>query len=131
MRKCTKLPALKLSSAHKLLRNLGVASLLVTCGAITAFSDDKNYATQLELKNCGAYLINKVQLYRKQSGESWEKVKSYDFSDSGGGLAVGQAFCLDLSKVTSNNEPIFAAGDQARFRADITAGSNVNCDGTN
>ena len=76
-------------------------------------------------------MISPIQLERKRGEDSWEKVKSYDLQSNSGGLAVGQAFCLDVSAVTSNGEPLFEDGDQARLRAHINGGNTVNCDGTN
>lgn len=132
MRKCINLPSPTRATSRNTLLRVGITGLLLAGGATTASGDEKNYATQLELKNCGAYQIYKVQLERKQQGSSWDKVKTYDFyNDYGQYLYTNQAFCLDLSKVSSNNEPVFVDGDQARFRVYIDGGSKVNCDGTN
>ncbi|MEX0345946.1 MAG: hypothetical protein AB3N20_13555 [Rhizobiaceae bacterium] len=50
------------------LMKLGVTVLMVICGASFASGDDKNYAKQLELKNCGGYLISNIYLQRLKGG---------------------------------------------------------------
>lgn len=115
-----------------LVRKIGIAILLLSSSAVAALSDGRHAATQIELKNCSGDGIAKIQLERKQRGGLWRKVRSYDFHASyGHDLLTNQAFCLDASKITLNNEPIFKTGDQARFRVETDAGNKANCDGTN
>ena len=104
---------------------LGLAGLMIVCGASFAAGSDKNYATQLELKNCGVYTIDVIKLQKQPAGDNhWELVK--EFYTEGPYLNNGQSFCVDLSGWEE-----FKPGDKARFRAEIGMGSTKNCDSTN
>ena len=104
---------------------LGLSSLMIVVSTGLALSDSKNYATQLELKNCGAYTIGKIVLQRKAAGDgNWVLVK--EWSPIGDDLTNGITFCVDVSGYSQ-----FKSGDQARLKAHINAGETKTCDGTN
>ena len=104
---------------------LGLSSLMIVASTGLALSDSKNYATQLELKNCGAYTIGKIVLQRKAAGDgNWVLVK--EWSPIGDDLTNGITFCVDVSGYSQ-----FKSGDQARLKAYIDAGDTQTCDGTN
>lgn len=125
-----KRPEAQLRTSQKLLRKFGIGCLLLVSGTTIAGAD--NYATQLELKNCGAYGIDKIKLQRKRDDSSWETVRNYNIYDIyGEDLKNGHSYCVDISQVYSEGLPVFAPGDQARFRTEIDLGNTVNCDGTN
>ncbi|MEM9360682.1 MAG: hypothetical protein AAGB04_31290 [Pseudomonadota bacterium] len=103
---------------------LGLISLMLVYSSTYATSDDKKYASQLSLLNCGGYNIAWIELQRKASGaNSWTKVKQFIF---GTGMGNGRWWCVDVSKYSE-----FGDGDQARLRVGIEAGEKKNCDNTN
>ena len=106
------------------LMKLGLAGLLLVCGATFAMSDNKNYAYQLQLKNCGGYYLNAIKLQKKKSGSSsWSTVQDFGFQEKD--MTNGHSWCIDISSYG------FKSGDQARLKAYIDSGNTVNCDGTN
>ena len=109
----------------KAILKLGLAGLMIVCGASFAAGSDKNYATQLELKNCGGYLIDEIILQRKAEGDGhWAQIDTFDFT--GTNLGNGQSFCVDMSDYKQ-----FKNGDQGRLKAHIVMGDTQKCDGTN
>lgn len=106
---------------------IGLASLLAVCGSTVAISaDDKNYAYQLQLKNCGAYQLNYIKLQRKKAGSSsWMDEESW--TTDGSEMGNGKTFCVDIRGGTYSFKP----GDKARLKAYISGGEVVNCDSTN
>ncbi len=99
-----------------------VVALATIIGSAPVMSDDKNYAAQLQLKNCGAYQLWKVVLQRKAAGSNqWEEVTNKQTN-----VKYGYAICFDASQW-----PQFVKGDSARLRGFIDAGDTKSCDGTN
>ena len=104
---------------------LGLSSLMVIVSTGLALGDSKNYAKQLELKNCGGYTIGKIVLQRKAAGGgNWALVKEWSWI--GDNLTNGITFCVDVSGYSQ-----FKKGDQARLKAYIDAGETKTCDATN
>ena len=104
---------------------LGLSSLMIVVSTGLALGDSKNYAQQLELKNCGGYRIAKIVLQRKAVGDGhWALIE--EWLPTGTKLTNGQTFCVDVSGYSQ-----FKSGDQARLKAYIDAGDTQTCDGTN
>lgn len=102
---------------------LGLTGLMIAYGTSFAASDDNNYATQLELKNCGGYGISRIDLQRKAAGEGyWTLIDSWKLDDIG--MTIGQSFCVDM-----RNYREFKNGDQGRLKGSIVHGETKKCDG--
>ncbi|MEM7747647.1 MAG: hypothetical protein AAF346_05305 [Pseudomonadota bacterium] len=98
---------------------IGLATIL---GSAPAMSDDKKYAAQLQLKNCGAYQLWKVSLQRRAAGSSqWHEITNKQTN-----VLNGYAICFDVSQW-----PQFVKGDSARLRGFIDVGDTEVCDSTN
>ena len=88
-----------------------------------AFAENK--ASQLLLKNCGAYKISKVIVQAKEDGGDWKNTGI----ELGKDLQTKRSVCFDIDSVryqTNDTSP-----DQYRLKAYIDGGDTVSCDGTN
>ena len=96
--------------------------ILIGSANFSASADDKNYAYQLQLLNCGEYQFWKVSLQRKASGSSnWKEVTNKQTN-----ITKGYAICFDASQWSE-----FKQGDEARLKGFIDLGDSKKCDSTN
>ena len=99
-----------------------LVGFMTVVSAESAVSDDKNYASQLQLKNCGVYDFRKVSLQRKAVGSSsWKEIASKETT-----VQTGWAICFDASQWD-----VFKPGDQARLKGFIKGSESKKCDSTN
>lgn len=88
-------------------------------------SAEKKHASNLLLRNCGAYTIDKVIVQGKLDGTSWFntgiKIKRNIKSEKG--------VCVDMGRVSTLSD--HSTADQYRLKVKILGGDWVTCDGTN
>jgi hypothetical protein len=86
----------------------------------------KNYASQLEMQNCGGYSLKAVDLQGRKAGESkWSDVKCFgntNSCDSGSSVDIGEAVCFDLTG--------YKGYERFRLKGKIDAGQNKTTDDT-
>ena len=101
-----------------------LAGMMLISSFSLAASDDKNYACQLQLKNCGGYIIKHVVLQRKGAGSSsWDTIKEFTPN-----ITSGYAWCVDAGQWTEvQNEAIVKSGVPALFMRRLDLGLMVWC----
>ena len=99
-----------------------LAGMMLISSFSLAASDDKNYACQLQLKNCGGYIIKHVVLQRKGAGSSsWDTIKEFTPN-----ITSGYAWCVDAGQWTEvQNEAIVKSGVPALFMRRLDLGLMV------
>ena len=88
-------------------------------------SAEEQHASNLLLRNCGAYTIDKVIVQGKLDGTGWFNTGISIKKD----IKSGKGVCVDIGRVAYLSGHSIA--DQYRLKVKILGGDWVTCDGTN